>query len=85
MQLHVYENPDMGHGGGADPLSVVGTNVWVTDVPEDFTDADVKYNIEQWAASGDKVAKRALDLVPGYWLAYSGALDYPRVRVYLDE
>ena len=75
MTLKITEN---------DPF-VPGVSMWVEDVPTDFTDADVRFNVEQWAAKGDRVAQRALALLPGYWLSYSGGMGWPRTRVYVDE
>lgn len=87
MKLHVHENPPRNP-----PQYCVGEgfNVWVTDVPDDFTDADVQWNIEQWASDGNKVALRALDLMKEHkcsWIAMNrGAHNgYPETRVYLDD
>lgn len=44
------------------------TNVWCEDVPTDFTDSDVQWNIEQWRDAGDEVARAALAAIPGYWI-----------------
>lgn len=78
MTLHVYNNPT------GDRTADDGINVWVTEVPADFTDDDVRYNVEKWAKDGDKVAQLALELVEkhgGWW-------SFPRnqtVRVYVDK
>ena len=80
MTLHVYNNPT-----GTNDTSD-GINVWVTDVPPDFTDSDVRYNVEEWAKGGDKVAQLALQIEPGYWLDMGGwERKDPTVRVYVDR
>jgi len=59
--------------------------VSVDDVPEDCTDGDVHWSVEQVALAGDSVAQLALELMgQRAWID----LTYPRVqghrRVYRD-
>ncbi len=84
MTLHVFNNPT------GDRTADDGINVWVTEVPADYTDDDVKYNVEKWAADGDKTAQLALDLVkkhgPYGWVDMGRSQRNDRtVRVYLDK
>jgi len=37
--------------------------VWVKEVPEDFSDADVAYSVELLAEKGDRVAQKALPFI----------------------
>ena len=66
------------------------TNVWAEDVPQDFTDEDVRWNVQNWADAGDTVAKMAVEAITGMWISY-GLLMHkepnlrPTVRVYMDE
>ena len=75
MRLHVFDSPGN--------TTADGVNVWVTEVPDDFTDADVRYNVELLAQAGDATAKRALELVR-HWIDMQHPRD-SRSRVYLDE
>jgi hypothetical protein len=81
MVLHVYNNPT----GTNDTFD--GINVWVTGVPADFNDADVRHNVEQMAGSGDRVAVLALQLIAeharGEWVGFASS--DPTVRVYVDK
>jgi len=71
MTLHLHENRDEND-----------YNLWVDDVPFDFSDSDVKWNVEQLAKEGDRTAKRALSLLPSAWISMNGKKE--EYRVYLD-
>ena len=71
MTLHVAED------------SETEACVWCTDVPPDLCDADVQHNVKMWAEEGDKVAIRALKLVPGYWIRMGNG-NTPDTRCYRD-
>lgn len=87
MKLHVFNNPPPERLDRA-CYTDEGVNVWVTEVPVDFTDADVQYNVEKWAEDGDKVAKLAVELVrkhcKGSWFSGYRPRDSTR-RCYVDE
>jgi len=88
MTLHVYEETVYLPGRDGVWRDVLEANVWCSEVPEDFTDADVLWNVQQWADAGDKVAKRALELEKS-WVhlnAWGGAhgVQATGIRVYRD-
>ena len=56
---------------------VVG--VWVENVPDDLTDADVRYSVELIADRGDRVAQKALPHIR------VGARPERGTRVYKDD
>jgi hypothetical protein len=68
MNLHIWEESGR----------VVGVSI--SDVPEDFTDIDVRYSVESLALAGDVVAAKALPHV-------KVCLGWPiaTTRVYLDD
>lgn len=73
MLLHVH---------AADGDDVV-TNIWVTGVPETWTDADVLAAVEVAADHGDPIAQRALDTLR-CWVDQCEPMSTYGTRVYLD-
>ncbi len=57
------------------------TSVWVENVPLDFSDSDVQWNVEQMADAGNQTAVLALELTPETWISTNGR---GSVRVYRD-
>lgn len=54
------------HKGMQLHISLIGgevEGVWVENVPRDFSDLDVRYNVEELAREGDKTAKLALPFI----------------------
>jgi hypothetical protein len=75
MELHIRQ------------VAGVVTNLWITNVPEDFSDDDVRYSFQVAADQGDNRARWALESVP-MWLDMrdsSMRKFSPRSRVYLDN
>jgi hypothetical protein len=72
MQLHVQ---------AANNDNIV-TNIWVTGVPESWTDAQVVDVVQVAAACGDVIAQRAIETL----LCWIDQCDYSTngTRVYLD-